>query len=198
MAATSMNKTSSRSHSIMTFYLRIKRTSEAGGHKLFSKVNFIDLAGSEKVKKTGAEGQRLKEAQSINIGLSTLARVIEALVKNKRSVPFRDSLLTWLLKDSLIGNTKTTLIVALSPHIFNREETISTCRFANRCKLIKTRVVSNKELTPNQMKVLIKKLRNENSKLREQLDLAGPMNDAILMGSSDGPKKRYVTKRNGR
>ncbi len=120
-AATSMNKTSSRSHMILTYYLTLVKTHESGGHKFYSRVNFIDLAGSEKVKKTGATGARLKEAQAINQGLSTLARVIEAIVKKRRSVPFRDSLLTWILKDSLMGNCRTTLVVACSPHVFNRQ-----------------------------------------------------------------------------
>ena len=113
----------------------------------------------------------MKEAQSINVGLSTLARVIESLVKQRRSIPFRDSMLTHILKDSLIGNTKTTLVVACSPHQFNFEETVTTCRFANRCKLITTRVSSNKELTPSQMKSLIKKLKMENLKLKKRMNI---------------------------
>mmetsp|Transcript_25903 Transcript_25903/g.22643 ORF Transcript_25903/g.22643 Transcript_25903/m.22643 type:complete len:1251 (-) Transcript_25903:273-4025(-) len=173
MAATSMNKTSSRSHFIITFYLKLKKTAQAGGHKLSAKVNFIDLAGSEKVKKTGASGQRLKEAQSINAGLSTLSRVIEALVKKRQSIPFRDSVLTWILKDSLAGNTKTTIVITNTPHQFNKDETITTCRFGSRCKLIKTKVTSNKELTPQQMKALIKRLQKENTDLRDNLDLGG-------------------------
>eukprot|EP01083_Nonionella_stella_P019633 54533_1 len=183
MAATSMNKTSSRSHFIITFYLKLRKTPQAGGHKLSAKVNFIDLAGSEKVKKTGASGQRLKEAQSINAGLSTLSRVIEALAKKRQSIPFRDNALTWILKDSLAGNTKTTLVITCSPHQFNKEETITTCRFGSRCKLIKTHVSSNKELTPQQMKALIKKLQKENADLKESQELGGGgalSNDEII------------------
>ena len=113
----------------------------------------------------------MKEAQAINVGLSTLARVIESLVKQRRSIPFRDSMLTHILKDSLIGNTKSTLLVACSPHRWNMEETVTSCRFANRCKLIKTRVISNKELTPSQMKSLIKKLKLENLKLKKRMNI---------------------------
>merc|ERR1712113_1344049 len=113
------------------------------------------------------------EAQSINAGLSTLSRVIEALVKKRQSIPFRDSVLTWILKDSLAGNTKTTIVITASPHQFNKEETITTCRFGSRCKLIKTIVSSNKELTPQQMKALIKRLQKENTSLKDQLDLGG-------------------------
>merc|ERR1712130_973838 len=160
----------SRSHFIITFMLKLRKTPQAGGHKLSAKVNFIDLAGSEKVKKTGASGQRLKEAQSINAGLSTLSRVIEALAKKRQSIPFRDSVLTWILKDSLAGNTKTTLVITNSPHQFNKDETITTCRFGSRCKLIKTHVSSNKELTPQQMKALIKKLQKENTDLRDNIE----------------------------
>jgi len=106
--------------------------------------------------------------------LSTLARVVESLVKGRGIAPFRDSMLTWILKDSLVGNTRTTLVVACSPHQFNCEETVSTCRFASRCKLIKTHVMSNKELTPQQMKALIKKLQQENAKLRDDVDASAP------------------------
>eukprot|EP01083_Nonionella_stella_P282666 961878_1 len=177
MAATSMNKTSSRSHFIITFYLKLRKVPQAGGHKLSAKVSFIDLAGSEKVKKTGASGQRLKEAQSINAGLSTLSRVIEALAKKRQSIPFRDNALTWILKDSLAGNTKTTLVITCTPHQFNKAETITTCRFGSRCKLIKTHVKSNKELTPQQMKALIKKLQKENTDLKDRLEIGGDNND---------------------
>ena len=121
----------------------------------------------------GASGVRLKEAQSINSGLSTLSRVIESLAKRRKSIPFRDSILTWILKDSLAGNTKTTLVITCSPHMFNKEETISTSRFGSRCKLIKTKVSSNKELTPQQMKALIKKLKKENSDLRDNMEITG-------------------------
>merc|ERR1712113_461733 len=117
------------------------------------------------------------EAQSINAGLSTLSRVIEALAKKRQSIPFRDNALTWILKDSLAGNTKTTLIITCTPHQFNKEETISTCRFASRCKLIKTHVSSNKELTPQQMKALIKKLRKENTELKDRLDMVNDNGD---------------------
>ena len=120
----------------------------------------------------GATGARLKEAQAINSGLLTLSRVIEALSKKKKSIPFRDAILTWILKDSLAGNTKTTLLIALSPHLFNRDETVTTCRFGARCKSIKMKVYANQEMTPAQMKAMIKKLRAENERLQEELELA--------------------------
>merc|ERR1711879_1070217 len=127
---------------------------------LKSKCAFVDLAGSEKVKKTGAAGDRLEEAKAINQGLLTLSQVIEALSKGKTggAVPFRSSLLTKVLKDSLAGNTKTTLLIALSPHLFNRDETVTTCRFGARCKAIKMRVNKNMELSKSQMKAMIAQL----------------------------------------
>ena len=148
----------------------------------------MDLAGCEKVKKSNVnQGKLMKEAQSINQGLSTLGRVIEALVKKRRSIPFRDSMLTQILKDSLIGNTKTTVVLNCSPHIFNRDETISTCKFGMRCKLLKTRIVANKELTPNQMKSLIRRLKNENMRLKENTGNNNNNNNiGIGIGSGSG------------
>merc|ERR1712228_169187 len=106
-AKTSMNLSSSRSHMLMQVYvnLRFKDDSLSVG-----RLNFCDLAGSEKVRKTGATGNRLQEAMKINLSLTCLGRVISALSENKH-VPYRDSKLTHLLKDSLGGNCKTTLIV---------------------------------------------------------------------------------------
>merc|ERR1712113_1098065 len=118
------------------------------------------------------------EAQSINAGLSTLSRVIEALAKKRQSIPFRDNALTWMLKDSLAGNTKTTIVITGSPHQFNKEETISTCRFGSRYQLLKTIVSSNKELTPQQMKALIKKLQKENTYLKDRLEMSADGNIA--------------------
>eukprot|EP00494_Astrolonche_serrata_P029426 UN29693 len=104
-----MNATSSRSHSILSFTINVEMCS---GQKKQAKLNFADLAGSEKVGKTGAKGDRLKEGAAINKSLTVLGRVISALAK-KDHAPFRDSNLTYVLKDSLQGNTKTTLLVCL-------------------------------------------------------------------------------------
>ena len=135
---TAMNKDSSRSHSIFTIYIE---TSEMGptGETIFKvgKLNLVDLAGSERQSKTNATGDRLKEANQINLSLSALGNVISALVDGKsKHVPFRTSKLTRLLQDSLGGNTKTTMMAAISPADYNFDETISTLRYASRAKNI--------------------------------------------------------------
>jgi len=109
------------------------------GTKKSGRINFGDLAGSERVGKTGAEGQTLKEAQFINKSLTVLGLVIHALVAKKPHVPFRDSALTQLLRDSLGGNSKTTMIIGCSMHVFNRDETIGTLRFGQRAKMIENK-----------------------------------------------------------
>ena len=135
---TAMNKDSSRSHSIFTIYIE---TSEMGptGETIFKvgKLNLVDLAGSERQSKTNATGDRLKEANQINLSLSALGNVISALVDGKsKHIPFRTSKLTRLLQDSLGGNTKTTMMAAISPADYNFDETLSTLRYASRAKNI--------------------------------------------------------------
>ena len=144
---TAMNKDSSRSHSIFTIYIE---TSETGstGETIFKvgKLNLVDLAGSERQSKTQAVGDRLKEANKINLSLSALGNVISALVDGKsQHVPFRASKLTRLLQDSLGGNTKTTMMAAISPADYNFEETLSTLRYASRAKSIKNKPKVNED-----------------------------------------------------
>uniref|UniRef100_I1PFI8 Kinesin motor domain-containing protein n=1 Tax=Oryza glaberrima TaxID=4538 RepID=I1PFI8_ORYGL len=119
VAATNMNRASSRSHSVFTCLIESKWESQGINHHRFSRLNLVDLAGSERQKSSGAEGERLKEATNINKSLSTLGLVITNLiaVSNKKShhVPYRDSKLTFLLQDSLGGNSKTTIIANISP-----------------------------------------------------------------------------------
>ena len=103
----------------------------------------VDLAGSERVSKSCAQGSALEEAKKINASLSTLGKVISAITKNLNHVPYRDSKLTRLLKESLGGNNKTTLIVTGSPHHLQVEETLSTLRFAQSAKLIQNKVKMN-------------------------------------------------------
>lgn len=118
-----MNATSSRSHSLFTLILQQK---SADGSVKTGKLNLADLAGSEKVGKTGAVGETLDEAKKINQSLSALGNCINALTKQKRGhVPFRDSKLTFILRESLGGNSKTTLVVNCSPDKFNIDETVS-------------------------------------------------------------------------
>jgi len=154
VAATNMNATSSRSHCIFT--LNVEKLEDRGGLKsqLRGLLNFVDLAGSERQSKTGATGARLKEGCMINTSLTNLAIVINKLAENsskkskgvpKDFVPFRNSVLTDLLQESLSGNSKTVLIAAISPALSNLDETISTLRFAHTCKHIVTVAKKNEQ-----------------------------------------------------
>lgn len=147
VGATLMNADSSRSHSIFTVYLeRLTNDDTEDGNIRKGKLNLVDLAGSERQAKTGATGDRLKEATKINLSLSALGNVISALVDGKsKHIPYRDSKLTRLLQDSLGGNTKTLMIACLSPADNNYDETLSTLRYANRAKNIKNKPRVNED-----------------------------------------------------
>ncbi|KAK3984799.1 hypothetical protein QBC44DRAFT_353447 [Cladorrhinum sp. PSN332] len=152
VASTKMNDTSSRSHAVFTIMLKqimhdvaTDETTERS-----SRIRLVDLAGSERAKSTQATGARLREGSNINKSLTTLGRVIAALAEPKKSnragtavVPYRDSILTWLLKDSLGGNSKTAMIACISPSDY--EETLSTLRYADQAKRIRTRAVVNQD-----------------------------------------------------
>ncbi|KAI1890554.1 hypothetical protein AGOR_G00154880 [Albula goreensis] len=144
---TLMNKDSSRSHSIFTIHLEICNTDVAGeDHLRAGKLNLVDLAGSERQSKTGATGERLREATKINLSLSALGNVISALVDGRsKHIPYRDSKLTRLLQDSLGGNTRTLMVACLSPADNNYEESLSTLRYANRAKSIQNRPRINED-----------------------------------------------------
>ncbi|XP_054637391.1 kinesin-like protein KIF13A isoform X1 [Dunckerocampus dactyliophorus] len=176
VAATNMNEESSRSHAV--FSIIVTQTlydlqSGNSGEKV-SKMSLVDLAGSERVSKTGAAGERLKEGSNINKSLTTLGCVISALAdqsagKGKaKFVPYRDSVLTWLLKDNLGGNSKTAMIATVSPAADNYEETLSTLRYADRAKRIVNHAVVNED--PNAR--IIRELREEVEKLKVQLSQA--------------------------
>ncbi|KAF6169912.1 hypothetical protein GIB67_034304 [Kingdonia uniflora] len=147
VAATNMNRASSRSHSVFTCVIESKWESQGVTHIRFARLNLVDLAGSERQKSSGAEGERLKEATNINKSLSALGLVIMNLVdvSNGKSlhVPYRDSKLTFLLQDSLGGNSKTTIIANISPSNSCSLETLSTLKFAQRAKFIKNNVCVN-------------------------------------------------------
>ncbi|XP_035200363.1 kinesin-like protein KIF17 isoform X2 [Oxyura jamaicensis] len=144
---TLMNKDSSRSHSIFTIHMEICTVDERGqDHLRAAKLNLVDLAGSERQSKTGATGERLKEATKINLSLSALGNVISALVDGRcKHIPYRDSKLTRLLQDSLGGNTKTLMVACLSPADNNYDESLSTLRYANRAKNIKNKPCINED-----------------------------------------------------
>lgn len=178
---TAMNDKSSRSHSIFTIY--IERSAIINGAQKIraGKLNLVDLAGSERQSKTHAEGDRLKEAQKINLSLSALGNVISALVDGKSThIPYRDSKLTRLLQDSLGGNTKTVMIAAVSPADYNYDETLSTLRYASRAKSIKNKPKINED--PKD--ALLREYENEIKQLKQallELQKGGGGNSAILM-----------------
>ncbi|KAL1922387.1 uncharacterized protein VTP21DRAFT_9926 [Calcarisporiella thermophila] len=155
-----MNAESSRSHSI--FVINIAQKNLVDGKVKMGRLFLVDLAGSEKVGKTGASGQTLEEAKKINKSLSALGMVINALTDGKSThIPYRDSKLTRILQESLGGNSRTTLIINCSPSSFNDAETISTLRFGMRAKTIKNKAKINQELSPAELKALLKKVKSE-------------------------------------
>ncbi|XP_037910484.1 kinesin-like protein Klp98A isoform X2 [Hermetia illucens] len=182
-ASTNMNDTSSRSHAIFTITFVQAGYMNDMPSETVSKIHLVDLAGSERANATGATGQRLKEGAHINKSLVTLGSVISALadqsnrteLTNKRVlyIPYRDSVLTWLLKDSLGGNSKTIMIAAISPADCNYGETLSTLRYANRAKNIINKPTINED--PNVK--LIRELRDEINKLKSML--SSEMNLAV-------------------
>ncbi|XP_044146817.1 kinesin-like protein KIF13B isoform X2 [Bufo gargarizans] len=179
VAATNMNEESSRSHAVFNIILThtISDVQSGTSGEKVSKLSLVDLAGSERATKTGAAGERLKEGSNINKSLTTLGLVISALAdqgagKNKNKfVPYRDSVLTWLLKDSLGGNSKTAMVATVSPAADNYDETLSTLRYADRAKNIVNHAVVNED--PNAR--IIRELREEVEKLRDQLTQAESM-----------------------
>lgn len=180
VAATNMNETSSRSHAVFTLILTQKRHDAETNMdtEKVSRISLVDLAGSERATSTGATGARLKEGAEINRSLSTLGRVIAALAdvssgkggkKKATQVPYRDSVLTWLLKDSLGGNSMTAMIAAISPADINFDETLSTLRYADSAKRIKNHAVVNED--PNAR--MIRELKEELAQLRSKLSGGG-------------------------
>lgn len=198
VAATNMNETSSRSHAVFTLVLTQKRhdvETNMDTEKV-SRISLVDLAGSERANSTGATGARLKEGAEINRSLSTLGRVIAALAdlsggkakgKKAAQVPYRDSVLTWLLKDSLGGNSMTAMIAAISPADINFDETLSTLRYADSAKRIKNHAVVNED--PNAR--MIRELKEELQQLRAKLSTGGPSEE--VYDASVPPEKQIVT-----
>ena len=167
-AATNMNEHSSRSHSI--FILTINQTNKKEGFSKIGKLYLVDLAGSEKISKSGATGFTLKEAEKINLSLTTLGRVIYNLTDGKsQHVPYRESKLTRVLQESLGGNSKTCLIITCSPSIYNESETLSTLRFGERAKKIKNKPKINKEVTVAELQKLIAQLKENLKKANARI-----------------------------
>ncbi|XP_037439555.1 kinesin-like protein KIN-12F isoform X2 [Triticum dicoccoides] len=149
VSMTHMNHASSRSHSVLTCTIESRWEKDSISNTRFARLNIVDLAGSERQTSSGAEGERLKEASNINKSLSTLSHVIMSLVDlthgKKRHVPYRDSRLTFLLQDSLGGNSKTLIIANVSPSLCSSNGTLSTLKFAQRARLIQNNAVVNED-----------------------------------------------------
>ena len=190
VAATNMNETSSRSHAVFTLIFSQKRHDKQTDliTECVSKISLVDLAGSERANSTGAQGARLKEGANINKSLTTLGKVISALAecsnnalstvgkkaggtmkKKAEFIPYRDSVLTWLLKENLGGNSKTAMLAAISPADINYDETLSTLRYADRAKQIVCKAVVNEDANGR----LIRELKEEIYYLREILKREG-------------------------
>ncbi|XP_038672595.1 kinesin-like protein KIF1A isoform X22 [Scyliorhinus canicula] len=211
VAATNMNETSSRSHAVFNIIFTQKAhdsTPDTSSEKA-SKISLVDLAGSERADSTGAKGTRLKEGANINKSLTTLGKVISALAdvdsgsnKNKKKkkndfIPYRDSVLTWLLRENLGGNSRTAMVAALSPADINYDETLSTLRYADRAKQIRCNAVINED--PNNK--LIRELKDEVSRLRDLLCTQG-LGDIIdlsgmVVGVSPSPSLSALSSRAG-
>ncbi|XP_054916662.1 kinesin-like protein KIF1A isoform X13 [Poeciliopsis prolifica] len=210
VAATNMNETSSRSHAVFNIIFTQKRFDAETDNtsEKVSKISLVDLAGSERADSTGAKGTRLKEGANINKSLTTLGKVISALAevdsgqnKNKKKkkvesfIPYRDSVLTWLLRENLGGNSRTAMVAALSPADINYDETLSTLRYADRAKQIRCNAVINED--PNNR--LVRELKEEVSRLKDLLYAQG-LGDIIEMtnamtGMSPSPSLSALSSR---
>ncbi|XP_033484682.1 kinesin-like protein KIF1B isoform X5 [Epinephelus lanceolatus] len=202
VAATNMNETSSRSHAVFTIvFTQKKHDSETDlSTEKVSKISLVDLAGSERADSTGAKGTRLKEGANINKSLTTLGKVISALAevdnctskskKKKKTdfIPYRDSVLTWLLRENLGGNSRTAMVAALSPADINYDETLSTLRYADRAKNIKCNAVINED--PNNK--LVRDLKDEVARLKELLRAQGLGDILDNLKDIQNNKHRYL------
>jgi len=193
VSATNMNQESSRSHSI--FVITITQKNVETGSAKSGQLFLVDLAGSEKVGKTGASGQTLEEAKKINKSLSALGMVINALTDGKSThIPYRDSKLTRILQESLGGNSRTTLIINCSPSSYNDAETISTLRFGVRAKAIKNKAKINAELSPAELKALLRKAQSQVTSFENYIStLEGEVQ--LWRSGETVPKERWTPSR---
>ncbi|KAE8693137.1 P-loop containing nucleoside triphosphate hydrolases superfamily protein isoform 2 [Hibiscus syriacus] len=183
-AETLLNKQSSRSHSIFSITIHIKECTPEGEEMIkCGKLNLVDLAGSENISRSGAREGRAREAGEINKSLLTLGRVINGLVEHSGHVPYRDSKLTRLLRDSLGGKTKTCIIATISPSIHCLEETLSTLDYAHRAKNIKNKPEINQKMMKS---ALIKDLYSEIDRLKQEVYSAREKNGIYI------PRDRFL------
>ncbi|XP_022887250.1 kinesin-like protein KIN-5C [Olea europaea var. sylvestris] len=182
-AETLLNKQSSRSHSLFSITIHIRETTPEGEELIKSgKLNLVDLAGSENISRSGARESRAREAGEINKSLLTLGRVINALVEHLGHIPYRDSKITRLLRDSLGGRTKTCIIATVSPAVHCLEETLSTLDYAHRAKNIRNKPEVNQKMMKS---TLIKDLYGEIERLKAEVYAAREKNGVYI------PKERY-------
>ena len=188
-----LNKESTRSHCIFTVNLEMKSKVESSEKVMISKLNFVDLAGSERVKKTGSTGIALKEAAYINKSLTFLEQVVVALTdktRRKDYVPYRQSKLTHILKDSIGGNCKTVMIATIWPEEPYILETLSTLNFAKRMKNVVNEVSVNITLDPH---ALIKKLTKEIKELKQEIQMHNTLNNRGKINYDPyTPEEQYV------
>jgi kinesin family protein 6/9 len=181
ISETAMNKASSRSHCLFTVSLESRSPGRDKVRR--SKLNMVDLAGSERVHKTSVRGQTLKEAKYINQSLFYLEMVILALHEKRAHVPYRNSLLTTVLRDSLGGNCKTVMIATIATDKVNTEESLSTCRFAMRVGQIRNEAKLNEDLDPYQV---IRRLQTELSTAKAEVGfLKGGEGKGLTEGEKD-------------
>ncbi|XP_051130150.1 kinesin-like protein KIN-5B [Andrographis paniculata] len=183
-ADTLLNKRSSRSHSIFTICVHIKE-GVVGDEELIKcgKLNLVDLAGSENIYRSGAREARAREAGEINKSLLTLGRVINALVEHSVHIPYRDSKLTRLLRDSLGGKTKTCIIATISPLANCLDETLSTLDYAYRAKSIKNKPEANQKVTKA---MLLKDIYMEMERMKQDIRAAREKNGVYI------PQERFL------
>ncbi|KAL6905795.1 hypothetical protein ACP4OV_003396 [Aristida adscensionis] len=183
-AETFLNKQSSRSHSIFSITIHIKECTPEGEEMIkCGKLNLVDLAGSENISRSGARDGRAREAGEINKSLLTLGRVINTLVEHSGHIPYRDSKLTRLLRDSLGGKTKTCIIATIAPSVHCLEETLSTLDYAHRAKNIKNKPEVNQKMMKS---ALIKDLYSEMERIKQELYAAREKNGVYI------PREQYL------
>lgn len=182
---------STRSHCIFTIHITGRETGSATIRK--AKLHLVDLAGSERVSKTNAQGTLLTEAKYINLSLHYLEQVIVALAeKHRNHVPYRNSMMTSVLRDSLGGNCMTTMIATCSAEKRNLDESISTCRFAQRVALIKNEALVNEELDP---KLIINRLKREVEELKNQISMGKGEVDTTELTNNEIERLKQLIKR---
>ena len=180
LASTKMNATSSRSHAIFQIHIYTSETdSKTRGH---ATINLVDLAGSERIGKTGATGETAAEGRAINLSLTTLRKVIDVLIENskgaKKVPPYREAMLTWVLKDSLGGNSKTMMICTISPHSDNLEDTVSTLRYGLKAKAIVCKAIKQEVKADKQARELKNQIAELEAALQAAQDAGGSTEEA--------------------